>query len=347
MAYRHAAGYRQHDQCDLVACADLVPENARAFAEEFDISPESVYEDYGEMLAAHDPDFVSVCTPVPTHADIVVDCIESGHVNAIHCEKPMADTWGDARRMAETADDYGVQLTFNHQRRFDPAWREAKRVLDDGGIGDLERVEVAPRNVLDHGTHLFDMCTFFTDARPVDWVLGQVDYRTENVRYGTHNVNQAVIQWAYEPEENAGVGTAADGENAADGRLGGFAAVGDGAWLVDASLRLCGSNGVVELHEGGEENRYRREGETEWTGIDIDADGDRVVDSIAHVVDSFAAGEEPETAASRALVATELIFAVYESVRQRGRIDLPLDAEDNPLEALVDAEELSPTPAED
>jgi hypothetical protein len=45
-------------------------------------------------------------------------------------------------------------------------------------------------------------------------------------------------------------------------------------------------------------------------------------------------------------VATELIFAIYESVRRRGRVDLPLDAEDNPLEALVDAGEIVPTPAE-
>jgi len=336
MAYRHAEGYRQHDQCDLVACADLVPENARAFADEFAIPEDHVYQDYGELLAAHEPDFVSVCTPVPTHADIVVDCIESGHIDAVHCEKPMADTWGGARRMATAADDHGIQLTFNHQRRFHPAWQDAKRVLDGGEVGTLERIEAAPRNVLDHGTHLFDMCTYFTDARPIDWVVGQIDYRTENVRYGTHNVNQAVVQWSYKPE---------DGASEDDAPLGGFAAVGAGASLVGAAMRLVGSEGVIELREGGT-NRYRRDGETEWTDLDSDTDSDRVTDSIAHVVDSFAAGEEPQTAASQALVATELIFAIYESVRRRGRVDLPLDAEDNPLEALVDAGEIVPTPAE-
>ena len=41
MAYRHGAGYRKLDNCDLVACADLVHENAEDFAAEFDIDSPS------------------------------------------------------------------------------------------------------------------------------------------------------------------------------------------------------------------------------------------------------------------------------------------------------------------
>jgi len=344
MAYRHAAGYRDRDDCALVACADLVNENAAAFAGEFDIPSERVYEDHAEMLSDTEPDFVSVCTPVPTHADIVVDCIEGGHVDAVHCEKPMADAWGGARRMASAAHESDVQLTFNHQRRFDPGWREAKQLLDEGAIGDLERIEAGPRNVLDHGTHLFDMCTFFTDARPIDWVLGQVDYRTENVRYGTHNVNQGIVQWAYEPDGEVDAVDGDDGDDAAP--LSGIAAIGEGASLVGVGLRLVGTDGVVELREGSGPDRLRRDSNTEWERIDVDREGDLIADAIAHVVESFAAGEEPILGASEALVATELIFAIYESVRRRGRVDLPLKTEDNALESLIEKKEIVPAPAE-
>ena len=332
MAYRHAAGYRRHEDCDLVACADLVRENAEAFADEFHIDRDGVYDDYGEMLETVAPDVVSVCTPVPTHAPIVTDCVTSGHVRAVHCEKPMADTWGDARRMAAAADEHDVQLTFNHQRRFDAAVRAADDLIGEGAIGEIERVECGPRNVLDHGTHVFDLATKLTDATPIEWVIGQVDYREENVRYGTHNVNQAVAQWQYE-----------DGVSA-------LAAAGDGARMIGCALRVRGSEGVLELgvnEDSAERNRVSRDGSATWERVGPSESGNALHAGIAHVVDSLDAGVEPETSAGNALVATELIFAIYESVRRRGRVDLPLDAEDNALEALVDAGEIVPAPADD
>lgn len=110
MTHQHGAVYRKLDQCELVACADLVYVHAEAFATEFAIDENHIYEDYHEMLRSIEPDFVSICTPVTTHAPIVIDCIESGHVSAIHCEKPMADTWGDAQRIAAAAEEHSVQL---------------------------------------------------------------------------------------------------------------------------------------------------------------------------------------------------------------------------------------------
>ena len=54
MAYRHATGYQRLDSCEIVACADIVRENAEAFAAEQDIAPEQVHEDYQEMLQKAD-----------------------------------------------------------------------------------------------------------------------------------------------------------------------------------------------------------------------------------------------------------------------------------------------------
>ena len=88
MAYRHARAYERLDNCRLVACADIVVENARAFATAFDIPAQNVYEDYERLLAEVEPDVVSVCVPPMVHAEIVVGCAESGVVRAIHCEKP-------------------------------------------------------------------------------------------------------------------------------------------------------------------------------------------------------------------------------------------------------------------
>ena len=60
MAYHHAAAYRALENCELAACADIVRENAQAFAAVNGVP--KVYEDSREMLAQEGLDIVSICT---------------------------------------------------------------------------------------------------------------------------------------------------------------------------------------------------------------------------------------------------------------------------------------------
>jgi len=344
MAYHHAAGYENHDDCDLVACADIVRENAEAFADEFDLADDAIFEDYGEMLDAVEPEIVSVCVPPAIHADIVVDCVEHGAVEAVHCEKPMDDTFGGAKRMVETADEHDVQVTFNHQRRFSDAVRTAKELLDDGAIGDLERVEfAAPVGIFDYGSHSLDLCNYFADEARAEWVMGQVHYTEENVLFGTHNENQAMVQWEY--------------ENGVHG-IGGVDASGEGgpAAAFTCHNRLVGSDGIIEVGPHGDENededppalRIRADGE--WEPVETEDglhDWAFVDRAIAENVRCLEAGEEPELSAANALKATEIIFGTWESARRRSRVDLPLDIEGNPLEEMVESGELNPAPRTD
>lgn len=348
MAYRHARGYRRLDDCSLLACADIVEENARAFAQTFDI--DHVYHDYERMLVETSPDIVSVCTPPGVHAPIVVGCAESGVVDAIHCEKPMAENWGECREMVTACDRHDVLLTFNHQRRFAAPYRQAKAMLEEGRIGELERLEIGGNDLFDYGTHLFDMCGYLTDQTPVEWVLGQVDYRDPERVYGLYQENQALSRWRYE----SGVdGLASTGENG----------------LVRCELRVIGADGTIEIgHEDGPPLRIRENG-SGWKTVDTGRDGiwrpqpgplgaldglleripvgpDRLFTgptyvgrAIADVVDALRSGSESELAARNALQTTEVIFASWESARRGERVDLPLDIEDNPLQAMVESRE--------
>ena len=356
MAYRHASGYQALDDCRLWACADIVRTNAHRFAAEHDI--EYVYEDYERMLAETQPDIVSVCVPPGVHADIVVGCAETGVPAAIHCEKPMATTWEDCQRMVEACEANGVQLSFNHQKRFSGPVREAGRLLADGAIGTLERLEFSEDHLYDTGTHLFDICAYMTDDEPVDWVMGQVDYREENVWFGAHNATHGLATWEY-----------SDGTR-------GLAMTGEGSDYVDCYLRLRGSDGCIEVGVAdGPALRRRRGNGWETVGTnreDIhrgspsrlkqvrDAVANRLplvsADSgptatytgraVAEVVAALEEGRPCAIGGRSALRSTELIFATWESARRRGRIDLPLEIDDNPLEAMVESGELSPAAAE-
>lgn len=179
MAYYHGDSYGGLDECDLVVCADVVPEHASAFAAEYDLPEEHVYEDYVTMLTEVRPDVVSVTVPPKLHTELVVGAARTGIPDAIHCEKPMAATWGGSQLMEQACRRHGIQLTFNHQRRFAAAWQKAKTHLDGGVIGDLRRVETGPPNFFDWGTHAVDLCNYLVDDRPVEWVLGNLDYQED------------------------------------------------------------------------------------------------------------------------------------------------------------------------
>jgi len=329
MAYQHAEGYQALDTCELVACADIVQENADAFAQNFGIG--KTYLDYRQMLSEEDLDVVSICTWMHLHEPMVLDACESG-VKAIHCEKPMADTWGGATRMAQAAEKAGVQLTFNHQRRYGEPFTIAKQMLDDGKIGRLERLECGAGNLYDTGTHFVDMFSFFLgDGVAAKWVLCQVDYRTENLVFGSHNENQQVLLTEY---ENGVFGVVMTG--APDG--------GNPVGCVD---KLIGSEGVIEVGaQSGAPIRYRLAGQSEWTEPDTGGasiHGPRFIErAVADVIDCLLQGRKCQLDAGNALIATEIIFGAYESSRRRGRVDFPLQIEDNPLAAMVASGDLCP-----
>ncbi|MFU8868943.1 Gfo/Idh/MocA family protein [Natronococcus sp.] len=330
MAYHHASAYDGDERCSLVACADIVEENAAAFADRNGIDAANVYTDYEVMLRETEPDIVSVCTPVPTHADIVTDCANADGVRGIHCEKPMADTMADSRRMAEVCADRGVQLTFNHQRRVATPSRRAAELVAAGELGAVTRVELATKNLFDAGTHLVDLCNSILDDRPAAWVMGQIDYREENVRYGVHNENRAFARWQYEDGTDAVIAT------------------GDEEPFIDCDVRVSGTEGVLELNPDGDAQlRVQTTDDATWDEIDTGEPMADIPAAVDDVIRGLETDAEPQLSARRALATMEIILGCYESVRRRGRVELPPSIEDNPLVSMVESGALSPRPARD
>ena len=88
-----------------------------------------------DVLARTDIDIVDVCTPGDSHAPIVVAAAEAK--KAILCEKPLANDLGEAERMHAAAKRAGVVNMVCHNYRRVPAVALAKRLIDDGKLGDI------------------------------------------------------------------------------------------------------------------------------------------------------------------------------------------------------------------
>jgi predicted dehydrogenase len=330
IAHHHVRGYQLSPDCQVVAAADIKQDNLDLFCEEHAIPVG--YLDYHDMLAEEKLDIVSVCLWPHLHAPVVIDSAENTRkVRAIHCEKPMAPTWGEARRMVEVCEQKGIQLTFNHQRRFGQPFRTAKRLVDEGVIGDLARIEAVTHNLYDWGTHWFDMMFYYNDETPVDWVIGQIDARGGRSIFGVTVEGQGLSFFRW---RNGVYGLMTTGASVLRLRE------GQQAREPLVANRLIGTRGAIEVgvHEGPVLRYRNRETGGEWNDIDEgDLHGPEHFDAaILDLVDALKKDREPQLSARKALQATELIFATYESSRRRERIDLPLEIEDSPLRSMLE-----------
>ena len=118
----HAEGYQAADNVLIAACSDSIEATRQSLTQDFDVA--NSYYDYREMLAKEDLDLVSVCTWTGQHREMVEAAAQS-KIKAIHCEKPMASNWGDAKALYHSCVDNDVLITFCHQRRFGSSFVKA------------------------------------------------------------------------------------------------------------------------------------------------------------------------------------------------------------------------------
>lgn len=323
MSRAHAVGYNASPDAKIVALADINLDNAKAFQAVY--GGDTLYADYCEMLEKEKLDIVSISTWPHLHAEMVIAAAEAG-VKAVHCEKPMAPTYGEAVCMLRTCEARGVQLTIDHQRRFGAPYRQAKELLKQGAIGDLLHVEAICDNLYDWGTHWFDMMLFYNDQTPVEWVIGQIDAR------GSHKVFNVLVEGqglSYFRFQNGVIGQLVTG------------------YPTKGYInRLIGTEGMIEVGYSADALlRVRGVGDAAWRTVEVSEGLHGVPEYVARgvldLIDALKTGREPELAGRRALQATELIFATYESSRRRGRVDLPLTIEDSPFHSMVEQGQLS------
>ena len=130
-------------EVEIVALANRSLEKARETATLFHIPRAYAWSDLAAMLDAEKPDFVDLITPPETHLEIVRLAAARGI--AIICQKPIAPTWDECVAVVETARRAGVRLMIHENFRWQPWYREMRRLLDAGTLGDLFSINVRMR----------------------------------------------------------------------------------------------------------------------------------------------------------------------------------------------------------
>jgi predicted dehydrogenase len=98
------------------------------------------YADYRELLEREDVDGVVVATPDHTHAVITMAAIGRG--KHVYCEKPLAYSVAEARRIVEAAREKGVATQLGNQGQASEEARIVQEFIMDGAIGAVREVHV-------------------------------------------------------------------------------------------------------------------------------------------------------------------------------------------------------------
>ncbi|WP_068780801.1 Gfo/Idh/MocA family protein [Paenibacillus sp. GM2] len=187
---KHMPSLSKLENVEMVAFCDIIPERAEEAAAKFGTAEAKVYADYKKMLAEEQLDIVHVLTPNDAHAEISIAALDSGH--HVMCEKPMAKTAADARRMVEAAKRSGKKLTIGYNNRFRADSWYMKKLCEEGELGDiyfakahairrravptwgvfLDEEKQGGGPLIDIGTHALDLTLWMMDNYKPKVVLG-------------------------------------------------------------------------------------------------------------------------------------------------------------------------------
>ncbi|MDR2495344.1 MAG: Gfo/Idh/MocA family oxidoreductase [Spirochaetaceae bacterium] len=166
----HTGAVTANEHCVLAAGSDTDESRRGLFAERWGCP---VYADADAMLRDLRPGILIIATHPDSHAAYCALAASRGVPVAV-CEKPLADTLKDARRIADIHRRGAVTILTNHERRYAEDYVRAKALLGEERLGRLLRVRAvlsmgAGRRLLDvfwhDATHLADALMFLTDAR--------------------------------------------------------------------------------------------------------------------------------------------------------------------------------------
>jgi predicted dehydrogenase len=129
----HMPGWAASPYAEVVAGADVSEQNLRLWGEKHGVARLTTRLE--DLFESKDIDIIDICTPNMYHTPLVIAALEAG--KHVICEKPLAPTTADIRKMIEARDRSGKELMTAQHFRFSGVARACKAEIDTGALGDI------------------------------------------------------------------------------------------------------------------------------------------------------------------------------------------------------------------
>ncbi|MEM9474943.1 MAG: Gfo/Idh/MocA family oxidoreductase [Pseudomonadota bacterium] len=325
-ARNHLHGWQDVEGAEIVAVCDLDHEKAQAVGQEFGIA--GVFDDAARMLAETDLDFVDIATTPPSHRSLVE--LVCHHGLAVICQKPIADTYAEARAMVDAAEAAGVPFLIHENFRWQLGFVRIKAALDAGRIGAPRFARLSFRHgfdvyatqpylatierfvLMDVGIHLYDVLRH---------LMGEVSHlacETASLRPGVAGEDSFTSLLRH----SSGAVSVVDCSFASTIHPEPFPATL--AWIegYKGTLELT-TDLRLHIHAAGEKVVESADPEVPaWGARPWHTIQDSVIRFQAHVVDVLNGRAEPQPSGRDNLNTLALTLASYDAMRERQLIDV-------------------------
>ena len=133
IAHAHFPGWKDSPYAEVIALADLDAKTLKEQGEKQSV--ELLYKNPKELIANPDIDIIDVCTPNAYHTPLAIAAMRAG--KHVICEKPLAPTPKDIRKMIEVRKKSRKLLMTAQHFRFTPEAQTLKKVVDGGALGKV------------------------------------------------------------------------------------------------------------------------------------------------------------------------------------------------------------------
>jgi len=211
----HRSVYDQNPATEVVALADprgqavLKPTEAAYVPGSGKVAAVAlpVYSSLSDLLAAEEVDIIDICTPTPSHRDLVIEALKTG--KHVLCEKPMGRTLADCDAMLAEARGCKGKFMVAHCLRFWPVYEYLHEIVTLGRYGRVERARFARQVVVPAGGWFLDgrmsggaiLDLHIHDVDTASWILGPPNALSAFGRIGPSGCyDQVAAIWHYDDD---------------------------------------------------------------------------------------------------------------------------------------------------
>lgn len=152
----HMGGYQAASGAKVVAICDIDEKRLQEIGDRFEIKKELRFTDYHDLIACSEVDAVDICTPNVSHCKIGMEAVR--HSKPFNMEKPLGVSVEEAEELLRLAQAKNIPSQICFSYRFFPAVRYAKKLIEDGVIGEIHSI---------YANYLKDSALW--EGRRLDW----------------------------------------------------------------------------------------------------------------------------------------------------------------------------------
>lgn len=193
--------------CEVVALASRNKDQAQEVADNLKIP--KAFGSYEELL--NDPEIEAVYIPLPNdlHVPYAIKALQAG--KHVLCEKPIALSSAQSQELLEASKAFAhLKIMEAFMYRFHPQWQQAKKLVNDGAIGELKTIqsffsyyntdennirnkkEAGGGAMMDIGCYCVSLSRFIFDAEP-ERIMGNVEF---DPAFETDRLASGILEFA-------------------------------------------------------------------------------------------------------------------------------------------------------